>query len=108
MEYNTFIKESKMQLLFGASLQSNGTSSIFASGTGYTNDVLMSSTNNAPTKFVINNNGDYKYAALFGRINYNLKNKYIVNLNVRRDGSSRFSFGKTIWKLWFNWGGMDF
>lgn len=94
MEYNTFIKESKMQLLFGASLQSNGTSSIFASGTGYTNDVLMSSTNNAPTKFVINNNGDYKYAALFGRINYNLKNKYIVNLNVRRDGSSRFGPGR--------------
>lgn len=32
----------------------------------------------------------YKYAAAFGRINYNWRNKWIVNLTARRDGSSRF------------------
>ena len=36
----------------------------------------------------------YKYQAFFGRINYNLLNRYIINLTCRRDGSSRFGPGK--------------
>lgn len=36
----------------------------------------------------------YKYNAVYGRINYNWENKYIVNLTGRRDGSSRFGPGK--------------
>ncbi len=32
----------------------------------------------------------YKYAAIFSRLNYIWRNKYIVNLTARRDGSSRF------------------
>ncbi len=33
---------------------------------------------------------DYKYNGLFGRLNYNWKNKYIASFNGRYDGSSRF------------------
>ncbi|MBK5214926.1 MAG: SusC/RagA family TonB-linked outer membrane protein [Flavobacteriaceae bacterium] len=33
---------------------------------------------------------EYKYQAFFGRLNYNLSNKYIFNITGRRDGSSRF------------------
>ncbi|WP_372653200.1 TonB-dependent receptor domain-containing protein, partial [Draconibacterium sp.] len=33
---------------------------------------------------------EYRYAALFGRINYKYKERYILNLTGRRDGSSRF------------------
>lgn len=36
------------------------------------------------------NTSEYKYAAAFGRLNYTYKDKYIVNLTGRRDGSSRF------------------
>src|SRR5690606_12149264 len=36
----------------------------------------------------------YKYNAVFGRINYNYKGKYILNITGRRDGSSRFGPGK--------------
>lgn len=32
----------------------------------------------------------YKYRAIFWRINYTLRDRYIVNLTARRDGSSRF------------------
>ena len=32
----------------------------------------------------------YRYQAIFGRINYNWLDKYIVNITGRRDGSSRF------------------
>ncbi len=33
---------------------------------------------------------DYRYAAVFGRLNYDWKGKYILNITGRRDGSSRF------------------
>ncbi len=33
---------------------------------------------------------EYKYAAVFGRVNYQLAKKYILNITGRRDGSSRF------------------
>jgi TonB-dependent starch-binding outer membrane protein SusC len=36
----------------------------------------------------------YKYAALYGRVNYNWNGKYIINLTGRRDGSSRFGPGR--------------
>lgn len=36
----------------------------------------------------------YLYNAVFGRINYDLNNKYIINLTARRDGSSRFGPGR--------------
>ncbi|HTF20894.1 MAG TPA: SusC/RagA family TonB-linked outer membrane protein [Chryseolinea sp.] len=36
----------------------------------------------------------YRYAAVFGRINYNWDGKYILNLTARRDGSGRFGPGR--------------
>ena len=36
------------------------------------------------------NDHQYRYAALFGRLNYQFKNKYLLNITARRDGSSRF------------------
>ncbi|WP_284284712.1 SusC/RagA family TonB-linked outer membrane protein [Portibacter lacus] len=34
--------------------------------------------------------GQWAIRSLFGRINYDFKNKYLLEMNVRRDGSSRF------------------
>lgn len=36
----------------------------------------------------------YKYLGVYGRLNYNYRNRYILNLTARRDGSSRFGPGK--------------
>lgn len=33
---------------------------------------------------------EYKYNAIFGRINYALNARYLINITARRDGSSRF------------------
>ncbi len=46
-------------------------------------------------EFVLGNRvNEYKYNALFARLTYDWENKYIVNLNLRRDGSSRFGPGR--------------
>ncbi len=42
----------------------------------------------------------YKYNAGFGRLNYNLKDKYVFNANVRRDGSSRFGDKNKFHSFW--------
>ncbi|MES2331332.1 MAG: SusC/RagA family TonB-linked outer membrane protein [Bacteroidota bacterium] len=94
LEYNSFISQGKLNVLVGASKQYASTDGARTVGSGYTSDLLLRGINNAPTKAANENYGEYKYAAVFARINYNWKNKYILNLNARRDGSSRFGPGK--------------
>jgi TonB-linked SusC/RagA family outer membrane protein len=94
IEYNSFINKGRLNVLLGASSQANITEGIAMSGNGYQNDALITSINNAPSKSIRDNYAEYKYEALFGRINYNWSNKYILNANIRRDGSSRFGPGR--------------
>lgn len=37
--------------------------------------------------------GEYSYRSYFGRINYNYADRYLLEFNIRRDGSSRFASG---------------
>ncbi|MCQ9634168.1 SusC/RagA family TonB-linked outer membrane protein [Chryseobacterium sp. WG23] len=81
----------KLDILLGASYQheKNGTSSM--QGSGFESNVFIK--NIAAAKYKTINDQittHYKYAALFGRINYQLADKYILNITGRRDGSSRF------------------
>lgn len=47
----------------------------------------------APSDYqsVTGNAQEYAYRSFFGRINYAYANKYLLEANIRRDGSSRFS-----------------
>jgi len=89
--YNRAINGSKLSILVGATIsqkQSNQRG-IFASG--FSNDLVMDDILSAPNmKANSSFNSLYKYNALFGRINYNWQDKYLLNLTARRDGSSRF------------------
>ena len=90
-EYSTKIGSGKLTALAGASWQHNTSNSKFFSGTNYSSEALLGSLTAAGTVTVSYDNiVEYKYAAGFARLNYNWKEKYIVNANFRRDGSSRF------------------
>ena len=94
LNYKLKISEGNLELLLAGSLQKNVTKANSLTGFGYDNDDFIESINLAPQIF--NPTGDvgyHKLAAVFGRINYNWKSKYIVNINWRRDGSSRFGPG---------------
>ncbi|SRR5579862_680495 len=93
LEYNGFIGKGKLNILVGGSAQNTKTDAFQVQGSGYTSDVLISSIAFAPSIRAVNLSAQYKYAAIFGRINYNWEDKYILNLNGRRDGSSRFGQG---------------
>ena len=93
ISYDLSIGSGKLNALVGGSAQETITDGIYISGTGYTSDVLLQSIASAPYQFTAENYGEYRYASLFGRISYNLENKYIINFNARRDGSSNYGPG---------------
>ncbi len=92
--YSRLIGKGDLKIQVGGSLQSAITDGIRTIGSGYTDDNLLHSINNASFQMTSEDNAHYKYAGVFSRINYNWKDKYILNLNARRDGSSRFAPGR--------------
>lgn len=60
------------------------------SASGFLSDDFLRTVTAATTVTTTSSSVDYKYASLFGRLNYNVADKYILNVNFRRDGSSRF------------------
>jgi TonB-linked SusC/RagA family outer membrane protein len=90
LSYDTYIGSGRISMLAGGALQQTNTDGLTVGGGGYTNDALLRTITNAVYVTASDNYGEYRYAALFGRLTYNWENKYIFNLNARRDGSSKF------------------
>ncbi|MGV3696975.1 SusC/RagA family TonB-linked outer membrane protein [Flavobacterium sp.] len=90
-QFNT----SKIDVLAGATYQNQITDRLVQLGSGFASNSLLYNLASASTLRVLNNDEIvYRYQAFFGRLNYSYKDKYIVNLTGRRDGSSRFGPGK--------------
>lgn len=93
-EYRCNIGKGILSILAGTSFQKNIRRGLFIEASGYVNDNLIRSLVGGTITAKRNNLTEYKYQAVFGRINYNLNKKYLFNLTARRDGSSRFGPGK--------------
>lgn len=95
LNYKTKIDKGNLDILIGGSYQGSSMENQSIRAIGFTSDALIRSYNAAdPSRTSISNNSsDYKYAAIFSRLNYNWLGKYILNVNARRDGSSRFGPG---------------
>jgi len=91
LQWNKNIGKGKFYILAGTTFQQKTSKSQLVSATNYTNDLLLSSIKAAGNLSASANNSQYHYNAVFTRLHYELKERYIINLNGRRDGSSRFS-----------------
>ncbi|MDA6069537.1 SusC/RagA family TonB-linked outer membrane protein [Flavobacterium sp. AC] len=86
---------STIDILAGATFQSQRSTRLQQSGTGFTSNSLIYDLAAAKvTKVLLSDETLYKYQAFFARVNYKYKQCYILNLTARRDGSSRFGPGK--------------
>lgn len=95
LEYNRIAGPGKLNILAGASWQQNISQSKYILGSGFSSDALLKDIASATTLTIRGANySQYRYQSVFGRINYNIDRKYIVNGSFRRDGSSRFGPGK--------------
>ncbi|OCX54375.1 hypothetical protein BEL04_08955 [Mucilaginibacter sp. PPCGB 2223] len=101
VEYRRKISKGALDVLVGATFQETSVDGISLTGTGFSSDALIGSINNAAS--IVNsgsNNSDYKYNAVFGRVNYNWEDKYLLNGTFRRDGSSRFAANNRFGNFW--------
>lgn len=94
ISYEKDLGAGKLDVLLGATFQNQNTARIFQSGSGFSSNSLIYNLASASVVTVLlNDYTKYKYQAFFGRVNYNLLQRYIVNITARRDGSSRFGPG---------------
>jgi TonB-dependent starch-binding outer membrane protein SusC len=101
VNYRRTIGKSKLDLLAGSSIQQNKSNGGYVVGSGYNSDEQLENIASATSFFVGNSFvTQYKYAALFGKFNYNWIDKYIFNLAFRRDGSSRFGEKNQYHNFW--------
>lgn len=91
LNYTTPLWKGNLTALVGGSWQNRKSRMpSYVNTSGYSSDNLVGITGTAATATIYNGSSEYKYASLFSRVNYNIQNKYILNANFRRDGSSRF------------------
>ncbi|MDN3548831.1 SusC/RagA family TonB-linked outer membrane protein [Mucilaginibacter aquaedulcis] len=95
LDYTYNIGQGTLKFLAGATYQNNSTNGQLITANGYTSDIFIRSLALAPAGLLAatDNSAQYKYTGVFARINYNWKDRYILNINGRRDGSSRFGPG---------------
>ena len=84
-----------MDVLLGTTFQQETSEQSVLRGRGFPNNELIRNMAAAETLEVLSNSdSEYRYNAVFGRVNLTVLNRYILNLTGRRDGSSRFGPGR--------------
>lgn len=88
----TFNDIHQLNAMGGMTLQSSMTTSDEMAATGFINDNLEDNELSAATNFDIPNSSKNKWsiASWLARVNYTLKEKYMLTVSGRADGSSRF------------------
>ena len=94
LDYSNKLGKGVYSLILGGTYMGTDQNGQTISAYGYTNDALLENIQAATSYHISGStNSEYRYAAVFARINYNWDNRYILNLTGRRDGSSRFGPG---------------
>ncbi|REC79497.1 SusC/RagA family TonB-linked outer membrane protein [Chryseobacterium elymi] len=91
INYSFQIDNHKIDFLVGGTFQKQSINQGAMEGVGFESNSFISNIGAAQTKTIFDQiDTKYKYAAIFGRIHYKYKDRYILNITGRRDGSSRF------------------
>jgi len=101
LNYNKDLGSGAIELLVGSTFQETKRDRFSISGTGFNSDIVMENIGAASsirTTTVLKTL--YRYNALYGRVNYNYKQKYLLNVTTRRDGSSRFGSKNLFNNFW--------
>lgn len=94
LSYKFTAGKHNVEMLAGTAYQKDSNNTIFGSATNMSTPYLQAFDNvSDPTnKLLFGNNGvRYFYSPIFGRINYNYDDRYLLTGNFRRDGSSQLT-----------------
>ncbi|PKP29670.1 MAG: SusC/RagA family TonB-linked outer membrane protein [Bacteroidetes bacterium HGW-Bacteroidetes-17] len=104
--YTRDISKGKLTALAGATWQHARNKSQSIDAKGYSSPELLGDLTGASSYSITSTRTLYRYNSIFGRLTYNWDSKYIINANLRRDGSSRFGSNHkwgTFWSLGGAW-----
>ena len=91
INYHKRIGLGQLEVLAGSTFQQKTQVSQAQFAYGFINDALITNPlAAADILFLGSENILYRYDAIYGRLNYNWEEKYLLNATARRDGSSRF------------------
>ena len=94
LTYNKQMSQHSFSGLLGFSYRNVVTTTITAQGRGFPNE-LFQTLQSAATPFAVNANfTTWRLGGYFTKLNYTLKDKYLVGATLRYDGSSRFGADK--------------
>jgi TonB-linked SusC/RagA family outer membrane protein len=89
------IGKSLLNITVGSTFQDQSKEQLSLRASGFTNNFFIHTLSAASSQgFRGEESAQYRYNAVYARINYKLKEKYILNFTGRRDGSSRFGPGR--------------
>ena len=107
LEYKFNIGSNNFTALAGQEYVDGTSQSISGNTVGLTNDKLYLLGNGTATnRGVSSGKSEYAFKSLFGRLEYNLKDRYYLDASVREDRSSRFGSNKqsaTFWSVGGMW-----
>ena len=89
-EYTRYISKGKLTVLAGGTWQQVKNAQPYVINANYPSDALLNNLSGAINPIISSVATQSKFASAFGRINYNWRDKYIMNISARRDGSSNF------------------
>ena len=91
LHWNREWKDISIDVLAGTTFQQEIAQQLVLRGRGFPNNSLIENLAAAElVESLTDVDSDYKYNAVFGRVNFKYRDRYILNLTGRRDGSSRF------------------
>ncbi|WP_055395238.1 TonB-dependent receptor [Flagellimonas eckloniae] len=88
--YTKSFGDHNFNFLVGANEETSSIRRIATFEKGFGSTSLVRVGNGTEAVDINNYNGEWALQSVFGRLNYNYKNKYLLEANIRRDGSSRF------------------
>lgn len=92
LDYSVDVFKGKLNSMIGGTWQhSSFVQPFYTMANDFASDDFLENIGSAQTVTTYRTSSEYKYASVFGRLNYTWDNKYIVNGTFRRDGSSRFA-----------------
>ncbi|WP_158286631.1 SusC/RagA family TonB-linked outer membrane protein [Chitinophaga sp. S165] len=99
-----------METFIGATYLDNRSNRQDVTARGFSSNLLMEDFRSATsiTGNFNNVSSNYRYSAVFGRLNYGWRGKYLLSATVRRDGSSRFGTKNLFNNFWSLGGGWVF
>jgi TonB-linked SusC/RagA family outer membrane protein len=89
LTYKLNIENHQFSILLGQSAQFYRYDYLWASVKDLPNDLIYELSAGVNEKNVAGNANEVSLQSFFSRINYNYKDKYLLEMNIRRDGSSR-------------------